>query len=365
MQPWRPTQQTGALQTRVSHLDGLRGLAILLVIGFHAYARWGNALPYRTTFANVPLFSIGRRGVQLFFLISGFVIFWTLDKTANLQTFLGKRLLRLAPAMVLASALIYATAPLLSERPGGIPQPIDLLPGLTFMDPTWWSRLLGREVQQLGGGFWTLYIEFKFYVIAGLIYFGLGRKQLAPCLLGLFGFSTLISISAITPNGPIREALGEIAINLSLGSFGWFAAGAYFYLYHQTKEAYLMIALLAALLSARLLGKGFDANAALVLAAVFAVSLRSAKVQRLISNPLLLFFGFISYPLYLIHESAMVAITAKLGRLAPAPDVIMFFYPWLAIAGLSLLAFAIARHYEPWARRRIEAVLGWPRRSPT
>ena len=82
MQPWRPTQQTGALQTRVSHLDGLRGLAILLVIGFHAYARWGNTLPYGTTFANVPLFSIGSRGVQLFFLISGFVIFWTLDKTS-------------------------------------------------------------------------------------------------------------------------------------------------------------------------------------------------------------------------------------------------------------------------------------------
>ena len=63
------------IKNRIDYLDGHRGLAILLVIGYHAYARWPEIVPYGNQFSHIPLFSAGRFGVQLFFLISGFVIF--------------------------------------------------------------------------------------------------------------------------------------------------------------------------------------------------------------------------------------------------------------------------------------------------
>ena len=96
---------------RLAHLDGLRGLAIALVLLFHAYAGWTGQVPYGAAYADIGVFKFGWLGVELFFLISGFVIFMTLDKTASFGVFLYKRWVRLFPAMLLASALIVATAP--------------------------------------------------------------------------------------------------------------------------------------------------------------------------------------------------------------------------------------------------------------
>lgn len=60
---------------RIKFLDGLRGSAILLVVFYHAYARYPDVVPYLTnTYREFPLFKYGYWGVQLFFLISGFVI---------------------------------------------------------------------------------------------------------------------------------------------------------------------------------------------------------------------------------------------------------------------------------------------------
>ncbi len=97
------------MHSRIKHLDGMRGLAILLVIGYHAYVRWEALLPYSHITKHIPVFSFGWLGVELFFMISGFVIFMTLDKSDSYLSFLRKRWLRLFPAMLIASLLLYLT----------------------------------------------------------------------------------------------------------------------------------------------------------------------------------------------------------------------------------------------------------------
>ncbi len=174
------------MQSRIEYLDGLRGVAILLVLGFHSYSRWSQLYPYGNIYADIPVFKLGWVGVELFFLISGFVIFMTLENTKTFLKFIYKRWIRLFPAMLLASIIVYASAPLFHERPLGNPSFVDLLPGLTFLEPHWWSELLGIQVNSIESAFWSLYVEFKFYLIAGGIYYFLGRRLLVPCLILLF-----------------------------------------------------------------------------------------------------------------------------------------------------------------------------------
>ena len=64
---------------RLAYLDGMRGVAILLVLLFHAFARWPDLVPYGDQYQSVPLFRVGFIGVNLFFIISGFVILMTLE----------------------------------------------------------------------------------------------------------------------------------------------------------------------------------------------------------------------------------------------------------------------------------------------
>jgi len=343
----------GWMKERISYLDGLRGLAIILVLGFHSYSRWPEIVPYGDKFQDVAIFEFGWLGVQLFFLISGFVIFMTLDKTETFQTFLYKRWLRLFPGMLLATMLIYITSFLLDSRPAGTPGVYSWLPGLTFIDPGWWSKLLGINVGVLEGAFWSLYVEFKFYIIAGIIYFTVGRKFLAAALFLLFiGSIALSYFSGVTENR-FFEVFNKISIALSLMHFGWFSSGAFFYLYYQKKEScYFGIAISVGLLSSCFVGPIDAVFAAMLMTAIFAASLRVSIIQKFLMNRVLLFFGFISYPLYLIHENALISMIVQFSGYFPWFNMLLL--PLLPIIFLSLTAYLMAYKYEKKIRVFIE-----------
>jgi peptidoglycan/LPS O-acetylase OafA/YrhL len=69
---------------RIGHLDGLRGIAILAVVGYHYYARFADHAqlfyPYGNVWSGFILFEYGYYGVHLFFAISGFVIALSLER---------------------------------------------------------------------------------------------------------------------------------------------------------------------------------------------------------------------------------------------------------------------------------------------
>ena len=338
---------------RIQFLDGFRGLAILLVVIFHAYVQWPGHYPYGSDYANIPVIKLGWLGVQLFFLLSGFVIFMTLDKTETFRVFVYKRWLRLFPAMLIASLLIYSTLPIFHERPDGIPpNMLSLLPGLTFTLPSWWSKLVGFDIPLLESAFWSLYVEFKFYIIAGATYFILGRKFLIPVLVALFVFWIIIFFLSTSVEHQFLHILKTISNALSLKHFGWFAAGAMFYSYFQTqKNSWFYAGIVLMVLSSlvvRIDALGFDYEViigALLISALFAVSFKSSLLQNLLQSKVLVFIGFISYPLYLIHENAMTAIIIKMADWAPWLHP--FLYPYPAILFLVITAYIIAKYLEP------------------
>jgi peptidoglycan/LPS O-acetylase OafA/YrhL len=94
----------------------------------------------------------------------------------------------------------------------------------------------------------------------------------------------------------------------------------------------------------------------LMISTLFALSLKVDVIQRVLSIRVFMFFGLVSYPLYLIHENAMISMMVQMP-----PNIFgipLFFYPWIVIGFLSVIAFGIAVKGEYWVRGWIKALFG-------
>ena len=342
---------------RIDYLDGHRGIAILLVIFFHAFSRWTELVPYTDTYAQFPLFQYGFLGVQLFFLLSGFVILMTLEKCVDFKNFLYRRWLRLFPAMLICSVIIYLSANFFFERPNGTPLAKDLIPGLTFIDPYILSKLIGT-VKSIEGAFWSLYVEFKFYIISAFLYFIIGSRKLVVSLFILFVFGTAAIQLDQKFNNIILHFFSSISHHLSFKYFGWFAAGSSFYMYtKEDNKKWFFLGVIMCIFSS--MATAMNSNslgtliAILCISIFFSLSLVNRSIQELLSNKILLFFGYVSYPLYLLHENMMISLTIKYST--TLPDSINFLLPVFAIALISGVAFIIARYIEKPVKNTISS----------
>jgi peptidoglycan/LPS O-acetylase OafA/YrhL len=339
---------------RIKYLDGLRGLAIILVALYHAFVRWPDHVPYGDTYSNISIFEFGYLGVQLFFMISGYVILMTLERCTNTRVFLYKRWLRLFPAMLVCSILIFFSAPMFPERPNGAPQASSLLPGLLFVEPYLFEKFFGITLESLEGPFWSLYVEVKFYILSAIFYFLLGSNRMVVLLLSCFVLYSIINLFPSVHDIAVVKYSVPIIHFLDFQFYGWFAAGAAYYLYDKSNNiTWLYAGLLISLLSVwqHGLGQIIVTLATSVIALLFFILQSYPKSRILFQNRILLFLGFISYPFYLMHENLLIALIVKLNLLMPfIPQLLL---PFIPISVISLLAYIIASKLE----RPIKSVL--------
>ena len=139
---------------RLSQVDALRGLAALAVILFHFTTRFTDL--YRPELQLSVAFPYGHFGVNLFFIVSGFVIFMTLENTTYPMDFVVSRFSRLFPSYWSAIILTFLVTHLLG-LPGKL---VDLWPALAnfFM----MHSIFG--VPHVDGVYWTLEVEMLFYI---------------------------------------------------------------------------------------------------------------------------------------------------------------------------------------------------------
>ncbi|MBY0282639.1 MAG: acyltransferase [Sphingomonas sp.] len=348
-------------RNRIGHLDGLRGVAILSVVLWH-YTNWDYVrfFPYGAMFAAIPVLDHGWVGVNIFFLISGYVILLTLERCSSFGQFMARRWLRLFPAMLIASLGIFAASRVLGDfMPHGRPDAVNLLPGLTFLIPPIWQAVLRRPVDELDGVFWTLYVEMGFYLSFGFLYFRLGWRR------GLLTLTALWLMVLVAPPlaklGDHQFMLKAIEVVQWFGTayFGWFVSGALFLKSHDSPVVFaaaIIVGLVSAFTSG--LWQPNDLLSSLYLSgcvAFFAAIQRMRALQRVLSSRFLLFIGAISYPLYLLHNEIGIGLIAAAPRVLPR-----FAFPLLPIAmamAMMAAAWIVTRWAEPWTRVLVRLLL--------
>ena len=207
------------------------------------------------------------------------------------------------------------------------------------------------QLDSMDGPYWSLYVEVIFYAVFGLAYFAKGWKFAVAAILGLFAATYALEHSGIAP----QSLLGRMASAMDwLGFvyFCWFAAGAIFYRASKAQDARLFwlataIAFMAAVTQKHYSGAaGPVVIAAMIVATVFSLAQRSAIVQHLCAARALVFVGFVSYPLYLIHSNIGIGLTHILaGHFSPGS--VLWVVPLIPLAVVVGAAWVIARYGEP------------------
>ncbi|UFH33903.1 acyltransferase [Chryseobacterium sp. C-71] len=342
---------------RILVLDGLRGFAIFLVFLFHGYYIWSKHYPFGDLYKDNILVKYGDLGVQLFFLISGFVILMSMEKTTGFIKFIKKRWVRLFPSMIICSVIIYATAGFFSERPLGIPELKSLIPGVLFIDEGVLERVFKTDFPVLESSFWSLYIEVKFYVIFGLLYYWFKRKI---ALLGIFVIYLLAVTYQILEFHQLLP-LYLLKFKAYIGNFvyfGWFVAGALIYIYYQERKKKYLVAFIVATICAMFYMyklQDFVRNVYLmILVFIFVGSLFWKPMERLFSMKFFTFIGFISYPVYLLHENMMVAMMVKLNDYIGLPYAVL---PIFSFAFVIPIAYVVAAYLEPILQKYLNKII--------
>ncbi|GLI27358.1 acyltransferase [Agromyces rhizosphaerae] len=342
-------------------LDGLRGVAALAVLVFHMF--WNSAsagtLAEWMPAPVIDATGLMRSGVAIFFVISGFVIAYTTAKMRTLREggrFALRRQVRLDPPyyVVIAAVLLIEFAQTLV--PGLVGREFTALDVLVNM--VYLQDILG--VPSVLAVAWTLCLEVQFYLVVVLLAIVAARTTRSEAWRGRVVVWSAAALALASLTMPL---VGVSSGPWVLGVWWMFAIGMLL-AWHTigTVRTWHVAAAFAVLLAWGALrqfvlgqadawgGEWFAIGTGLLIWLLI-------ERDRLAASPgrVLLYFGRISYPLYLVHLP-VIAVVAGAGFKA-FPDA-----PWaqllivLASGGLAILA-AEALH------RWVEVpAIGWSRR---
>ncbi len=356
-------------------LTGLRGVAALWVLAFHLWQHAGAPRMALGPLDFTPLAAHGYLGVDLFFVLSGYLIGgpWVAMRLGGAKvafgTFWRRRFLRVFPAYWAHWGVLALLA---AFSPGGFPMGA----GEALLSVTLTSNLMDGA-PTLNPVWWSLPVEWDFYLVAPLVAFAFASRRSLPrglllIVLACVAFRILtwwlifhqgmewVSLYrwVIQLPGRIDQfALGMLVAHAlvpgrggserRLALFG--SATVLLAIWLLPRDGYVVDQALAPWLFFQFTVFGC-AFAALVGAAAMS---RSPPVRALLANRPMVFLGTISYSLYLWHYPVLDA----LSRHAKASGMDTASWRWAALAviasvGVSALSYALTE--RPFLRHRRE-----------
>ncbi|MFC9857380.1 MULTISPECIES: acyltransferase family protein [unclassified Streptomyces] len=343
-------------RVRMRALDGLRLLAALMVAGYHYGGRggditeaWGSSAAVQFPSAHT-WFAYGCLGVQIFFVISGFVICMS-GWGRSLSAFFASRVSRLMPAYWVAVALVTLVFALPWVAYEAV-SPSDALVNMTLL-----QQPLG--VDRVLGVCWTLWAEVRFYALFALcvVLPGANRRRvvlfcavwtLAAALAKASGeaFLDVLLMPEYAPYfiGGIglylvhrdrRDALawGIVGVSWLLGQH--YAVADLWHPDSQDAFSYRSATVIVLIVTA-----GFAAVAAIALGALNRLDWQWLTVA-----------GALTYPFYLVHEHLGWVVVGALHRGLGIPAWATFVLTVAAMLGLAwLLHRFVERRFTPLLR---------------
>ncbi len=307
-----------SVPSRFGFVDSLRGIAALSVAAYHIFRYGPLSKPTDTV---VPEFITavvhrGWIGVQMFFVISGFVIAYTLRSTRITPKFLGnfalRRSLRLDPpywCTILFVLFLYAFIDFWSE----------VQPTLLSEMPSW-QKLLSHifYLQNVLGygnisvGFWTLCIEVQFYLLFALLLAfaqrltvwrgGDASQPHSAALMLVFAPLALVSLFVFSLNQGNTDWVIHFFAFFFLGALAWWTIDG-------RTPSWMFWSFVAAILVRQSYWWTLDMTVALTAGVAIYGVIRTGRSVPWLEMPWLQKMGRISYSLYLIHYPISWIIT--------------------------------------------------------
>lgn len=306
-------------------LNSLRAIAALSVCLFHFVCTV-------TGFVNnesvLKVFSFGHYGVQMFFVISGFIIPWSMFhgryKINNFFTFTAKRLIRLEPPYLIS--LIFAIAHTYIRTLSPHYNGVDITPTvkqvalhfgylIPFFEGQHWIRPV----------YWTLAIEFQYYLAIGLLFSLISSNRIWIRL----------SIYLLFLSGPILIKANFLPFHLPV-----FLLGILLYLY-KTQTISLIELYLVAVLSLICIGVYNDLPTMFFAGFTFLIIMYFGEIKSKVGD----FLGNISYSIYLFHSLTGMIILNYFAHSATSP-LIKFILIVVSVIVSILAAYVVYRLVE-------------------
>lgn len=297
-------------ESKISSVVLLRGFAALAVCCFHI-----NHGVHFNNFAD-KIFKNGFQGVSLFFVISGFILPYSLFQKnytiANFFKYVIKRSIRIDPPYWLAILLVFATAfvpiSLLTFKTALL----HLLYLVPFVKGSVWYCVV----------FWTLSIEFQFYLLLGLTFPFLIRIKPIYSITIVIVISVICMFFKLSYHDLITSKMYDFAM-------GFIIFMAY------TEKITIKYAVFVLLLFCIYISYMLSFVYALI-PIVTAIIILFYKLNKKI--PLLYFIGEISYSFYLTHVPVSAFIILKLSSVINNSSI-LFVICLLASIGFSFLFY--------------------------
>jgi len=271
-----------------------------MVVLFHFYTNF----PLVFNYQNIDFWGFCS-GVDLFFIISGFVIYLSISKATDWKLFLVNRFSRIYPAYWV-SLSITAFAIVLSTKKHIL--------GAYLVNLSMFQHFL--KVRDLDYAYWTLAVELNFYLLVFILLVVKKRDLIQPILsfIMVLGVSLIFlehALTAITGTHP--SFVNDIFYYFPLlGYSGFFLIGVILFNSYQERKIDLQAWVLLSICVIAQAIMHYQShlgphqtwqNHTLEITAYLLVftAVTSGKI-KILNHQVFLFFGKISYPLYLVHQ---------------------------------------------------------------
>ncbi|HNB37586.1 MAG TPA: acyltransferase [Anaerolineales bacterium] len=324
------------MENRIKELDGLRGIAVVLVMALHLFKRSGYFTVHPTLEGFITFTTVGWVGVDIFFTLSGFLITSILLKSKTdehyFRNFYVRRVLRIFPLYYAAIAFVLLFAPKLEED--FVAQLNTALPIMLLYQQNWALLFKDFHITQYLGITWSLAIEEQFYFLWPFIVYKLNRDNLVRLCIGYIILSIVGRVFG-TLLWPVLQQASTFFYYASFARFEEMLFGgllAIFLTYEGSQEkvhryapfvfwgsfvVFIGLHLISlpgsphpehGSLPLTLAGYTTAALATIGLIGIFVTYPPGNFLRRLFSNPVLIFLGKYSYSMYLFHMTAALIL---------------------------------------------------------